>query len=728
MTERRPRIHFQAIARLAELADYTLPFAIRAVCKLGVADYLSSGPRSIEELSKSVGAHIPSLMRAMRALASRGVFAEPRPGYFELNPIGALLQTDHPLSMRGAFRMAPDLEALTNLMYTLRTGKSSFEDLFGEDYFTYLSRRPELLNEFHASQSALTRIEQVVLLRSYDWRRIQLIVDIGGGNGTFLGLLLAANPDLRGVLFDLPNTVEGAMEVLADFGVADRCEVVGGNFLDSSIPAGADAYVIKRVLVGLADEQAISVLAAVRRAMLPNGRLLICEPMMSEGDISAATDLLMLVLGPGRVRTPAEFEGLLAAADMKLTLGVTTPMFPFIEARPISSRIASCAALSCHRREIEFAFRRCLRLFGRQYVKELVVKASHEPSGCESGANNLLLDNKDTIVELAGGLLEMADYTTALAIRAASALGVADHLMAGSLPIDTLAQACGAKREPLRRLLRILVAKGVFSEPERDHFGLTPTGDLLREKHPYSMRGAFVLSPIEISVWSAFEFSIRTGRSAFQYLFGEDHRRYRKSHPEEDARMDRAHRAATRIEVQAIMRNYDWSKISLVVDVGGGTGAFLAGLLHAYKNLQGVLFDLPPMAEAARMYLADTGLSGRFLAVGGDFFDSVPAGADLYVLKSVIGGWDDDSASRILRCIRTSMRNDSRLLVIEPILQHGHDFTIGNIIHLQSLLYYGGPDRTIEDYERIFSQAELRLVAVVHRSTMPVMELRPALL
>jgi SAM-dependent methyltransferase len=335
------------------------------------------------------------------------------------------------------------------------------------------------------------------------------------------------------------------------------------------------------------------------------------------------------------------------------------------------------------------------------------------------------LGGPDSDLELARRLLDLADYTTAFALRAASALGVADHLATGSVSVDKLARACGTKAGPLRRLLSVLVRKGVFAETERDHFALTPAADLLRETHRFSLRDAYLLSPIEIRAWSAFEYSLRTGRSAFQHVFGEDHRSYRKSHPDEDTRMDRAHRAATRIEVQAIMRLYDWSKVCLVVDVGGGTGAFLAGLLHAYKEMRGVLFDLPRMAADASAFLADAGLSRRCKVVGGSFFDGVPAGADVYVLKAVIGGWDDNSAVQILHCIRAAMRDRSRLLVIEPILQYGENFTVGNIIHLQSLLFYGGPDRTTEDYERIFSQAKLRLAAVMQRPTMPVMELLP---
>jgi len=191
----------------------------------------------------------------MRALVSRGVFAEPQPGRFELSPMAELLRTEHPLSMRHAFRLAPDLDALADITYSICTGQPAFEHLFGQDYFLYLSTHSELLAEFQASQRALTRLEQIVLLRSYEWSTLRTVVDIGGGDGTFLGHLLAANPSIRGVLFDLPKTVEVAGQVLADFGVSDRCEIVGANFFEAPIPIGADAYLIKRVLVGLNDEQ-----------------------------------------------------------------------------------------------------------------------------------------------------------------------------------------------------------------------------------------------------------------------------------------------------------------------------------------------------------------------------------------------------------------------------------------------------------------------------------------
>lgn len=334
----RSRISFAAIANLAEMADYTIPFAIRAVCKLGVADHLTCGPRSVQELAAQCGAHAPSLLRVLRALASRQIFAESRPGEFELTSMADLLRSDHPLSMRHAFRLAPDVEALTHLEYTIRTGEPSFDHHFGEDYFTYLAHQPDLLAEFHASQRALTRFEQVTLLRSYDWDSLGSVVDIGGGDGAFLSHLMAAHPRMRGVLFDLPGTVAQAPGILAAKGVAGRCDIVGGNFLDTVIPAGADAYMFKRVLVGLTDDQVITALRAVRDAMRPDSRLLIFEPLTSEGSVGKAMELLMLVLGRGRVRTPEEFETIFAQAGLRLHKFYAGGVFPFLEVLATAAR------------------------------------------------------------------------------------------------------------------------------------------------------------------------------------------------------------------------------------------------------------------------------------------------------------------------------------------------------------------------------------------------------
>jgi hypothetical protein len=327
---------FAAIGKVAELADYTVAFAIRAVCRLGIADHLAGGERELQDLATASGTHPPSLLRVMRVLVAKEVFAEPRPGWFALTPAGDLLRTDHPLSMRWAFRLEPDVQAMAALAYSVRTGEPSFEAIFGAEYFSYLAERPELLAEFRESQSALSRLEQLGLLRAYDWTGVGSVVDVGGNDGTFLSALLRRYRGLRGVLFDLPDTVAAAAKVFADAGVEDRCQVVPGNLFTDPVPAGYDAYLIKRVLVGYDDEETVTLLRNIRAAMRPDSRLLIFEPTMRpDDDLSVTLDVRMLVLVRGRVRTAAEHGRNLEAAGLALSQVITAPRpSTIIEARP----------------------------------------------------------------------------------------------------------------------------------------------------------------------------------------------------------------------------------------------------------------------------------------------------------------------------------------------------------------------------------------------------------
>jgi O-methyltransferase domain len=330
----RARTGFQAIPQLAELADYTIAFTIRAIADLGIADHLASGPRGLADLAAATATHAPSLQRALRALVGPGVFAEPEPDVFELTALGQPLRSDHPLSMRAAFTLSqPEIAAWAHLDYSIRTGNAAFGDVHGEGYWEYLTGHPDARIAFHHSQEAMSRLELLTVVRAYDWPAVGTLVDVGGGSGTFLAGLLARHRGLHGIVFDLPDVVAGAPAILAAAGVGDRCEVAGGSFFDTQVPASAGGYLLKRVLYGWDDEHAAEILRAVRSAMRPGSRLLIFEPVLREGDsLSASMDLLMLTLSAGRVRTRDELAELLGAAGLRLTRLIETRMYPIIEA------------------------------------------------------------------------------------------------------------------------------------------------------------------------------------------------------------------------------------------------------------------------------------------------------------------------------------------------------------------------------------------------------------
>jgi O-methyltransferase domain len=330
---RRTRLNLQGVAELAALADYSFAFAVRAVSKLGVADHLAGGPLPVGRLAELTACHERALLRTLRALARKGVFTEEAEGIFALAPMGELLRSDHPLSMRGFFRLQPDVSALAALEHSIRTGRSAFEHIYGEDYFTWLADHGELNEEFVASQRALNRLELLTALRCYPWAEVGSVVDVGGNDGAFLAALLARHEGLTGTLLDLPATVDGVADSLPA-GIRDRLEVIAGDVLRGGVPPGAGAYTLKRVLVGFGDAEAVTVLRSVRSAMAHASRLLIMEPMQGNGDqVGGSLDLLMLVLGTGRVRRSSEFEDLLREAGLEPLRRIAAGLLTVVEAR-----------------------------------------------------------------------------------------------------------------------------------------------------------------------------------------------------------------------------------------------------------------------------------------------------------------------------------------------------------------------------------------------------------
>lgn len=330
---KRPRMNLQAISALAEMADYSFAFAIRAVGAIGVADHLSDGPRHVDHLAEKTGCSRHGLIRVMRALVTKSVFFEEPAETFGLMPMGDLLRTDHPFSMRWFFRLEPDVRAMAAMEYSVRTGEPSFDHLFGMDYFDWLAEHDTERERFRESQRALNRLELLAITRSYPWHESNSIVDIGGNDGSLLAALLQRHPSLCGTLFDLPETAGEAGRIFEEAGVAGRAEIVAGNLFDGGVPRGADLYTIKRVLVGFSDEEATAALSNVREAMSPHSKLLVMEPMRDLTDqVGVSLDLRMLVLGLGRVRSAEEFSELLARAGLKTNKVHSAGLITMVEA------------------------------------------------------------------------------------------------------------------------------------------------------------------------------------------------------------------------------------------------------------------------------------------------------------------------------------------------------------------------------------------------------------
>ncbi|QDV35692.1 methyltransferase [Tautonia plasticadhaerens] len=322
------------------ITGYFASQAIHVAAELRLADLLADGPRSVEELADATGTHPRSLCRLMRALASLGVFAEGEDHRFSLTPMADLMRSDVPGSQRATARMMGGAfyRALGDLIGSIRTGEPAFERLSGQTYFEYLTGHPEEARTFDDAMTALNDRKTLAMLEVYDFAGIQVLADIGGGNGGTLARVLGRDPEMRGLLFDLPGVVERAGEAIEGAGLGGRCRVVGGDFLES-VPGGANAYLLRHILHNWDDQRAVMILRNVRRAMGESGRLLVVERVIEPGNapqFGKLMDLTMLVVHGGVERTEEEFQGLLEAGGFRLRRIVPTAVeVSVIEGEPV---------------------------------------------------------------------------------------------------------------------------------------------------------------------------------------------------------------------------------------------------------------------------------------------------------------------------------------------------------------------------------------------------------
>ncbi len=312
--------------------------AVYVAATLGIADLLVDGPKSVEELARSRNAHAPSLYRVLRALASIGIFAEQENRVFALTPTAQPLRSDVPNSLRDAVMFwGADWhwQVLGKTLYSVRTGKSAWAQVHGQEVFSYFENNPEAGRIFNRAMSSFSGLATEAVLEAYDFSEIETLVDIAGGEGRLLTGILAAYSKLRGVLFDLPHVIDDAREQVAETSVNDRVEFVSGDFF-ASVPAGADAYILKSIIHDWDDERALTILKNVRRALKPRSRVLLVEAIIAEGneqDFGKLIDLEMLVSPGGKERTAAEFRELFTRAGLKLNRIVPTKSpFSVIEA------------------------------------------------------------------------------------------------------------------------------------------------------------------------------------------------------------------------------------------------------------------------------------------------------------------------------------------------------------------------------------------------------------
>src|SRR5215212_813859 len=294
------------------------------------------------------------------------------------------------------------------------------------------------------------------------------------------------------------------------------------------------------------------------------------------------------------------------------------------------------------------------------------------------------------------GLLPLIyGYQVSQAIHVAAALGIADELADGPRAVGDLASATATHADTLRRLLRALAAVEVLREEPDGTFGLTALGEELRG--PAGLIAAFIGRPYHWTAWGQLLHSVRTGENAFRAVHGVDVWEYRAQHPEEGAIFDAAMTGLSRRVNAAVAAAHDFGRYGVLVDVGGGHGALLAGILDRHPGVRGVLFDQPAVVAGAE---------DGFEVVGGSFFEFVPEGGDAYLLKSVLHDWEDEAAIAILRTCRRAARAGTALLVIE----REFDLPATKFSDLNMLVGPGGRERAPEEYAALLAAAGYELV------------------
>ena len=308
---------------------YQVSQALHVAATLGIADELKDGPKPCEALAQACGAHPASLYRLMRALAAVGVFHESGHREFSLTPLGACLTGDAQGSRRSYARWigtTGQWRSWGNLLHCIQTGESATRFTHGMDAWTYRREHADEQDIFNSAMTSTSGADASAVLDAFDFSRFACVVDVGCGQGLLLTKILLVCPDSRGILFDQPQVVASAVQMLASASLAQRCQVVGGSFFEA-IPKDGDIYLLKAILHDWDDGKSVDILRTCRRAMAPAATLAIIERVVGqpnevpEGKFS---DLNMMVQYGALERTREEFNDLLRRGGFEMTEVIST--------------------------------------------------------------------------------------------------------------------------------------------------------------------------------------------------------------------------------------------------------------------------------------------------------------------------------------------------------------------------------------------------------------------
>ena len=308
----------------------------------------------------------------------------------------------------------------------------------------------------------------------------------------------------------------------------------------------------------------------------------------------------------------------------------------------------------------------------------------------------------------------VSGYWYTQTIYVATKLGIAELLKDGPKAVEELAQATATNPKALYRLLRALASIGIFAE-DQSRFAITPLAETLLDpstKAMATMRGDF-----QYRAWGELLYSVQTGESAFEKVYGKPIFDFFAENPEPGKLFDQAMTGVHGRETGAMLEAYDFTGIKTLADIGGGNGSVITAILNKYPAMQGIVFDLPGVMERTKANLKASGLEGRCGVVTGSFFEAVPPGADAYLMRHIIHDWDDDKSLTILRNCRQVMTSGNKLLVVEGVVPPGNEPSVSKFFDLAMMVLPGGMERMEEEYRQLFNAAGFRLTRIVPTKT-----------
>lgn len=306
-----------------------------------------------------------------------------------------------------------------------------------------------------------------------------------------------------------------------------------------------------------------------------------------------------------------------------------------------------------------------------------------------------------------GGLVQQC-------VCVAAKLGIPDLLAAKPQTAAELAEQTETHSSALYRVLRLLTSVGVFGGNADEEFSLTPLSEMLRSDVPHSMHDFAIMLGDHWTwdAWGALEYSIKTGEVAHEKVQGMSSFEFFQKDEAAGRVFNRAMTNLSQTVVPAIVAAYDFSALDKLVDIAGGHGFLLAGILKANPHLQGVLFDLPYVIESAGELLEKEAVKDRVELVSGDFFESVTPGADAYLMKHIIHDWDDEKSVKILKNIHSAMNDGGKVLIVEMVVPETSEPSPSKILDIQMLLMESGKERTAEEYRKLLAESGFHLTQI----------------